>query len=217
MLKIFLYCLFVFPVLVFNQFSTPKVFGEIGGFYEEQFEPSPNVYLKLSAGAELFSYKFLAPEIDISYYKGNDEDENSDFDNLGMVNYKSFLKRDASTVIWGFAPKLFYGDEEYRLVLIPKYSFGTIHATGNLIDSNSLEIEKKSKADIHFWSFAFGIEGYGWSDNTICGLYLIYTGFNAGKALNKLDFTAEDFSNENYNTKAIGLSFRIAYNFKKNK
>jgi len=200
---------------MFSQFSTPKIFGEIGGFYEEQFEPSPNMYLKLSAGAELFSFKFIAPEIDVSYYIASDEDENSDFDNLGNLSYKSFLNRKANAVIWGFAPKLFYGDEEYRLVLIPKYNFGNIQATGKFIDSDSIEIVKKSEADIHFWSFALGIEGYGWSDNTVCGLYLIHTGFNAGKALNKLNFTTEDYPNENYNSKAIGLSFRIAYNFKK--
>jgi len=207
-----LFLLFLVPLFGCAQFSTPEIFLELGGFYEDEFEPS--VYVKVAAGAELFSYKFIAPEIDISYYGGGAEDEDFTFDGNG-INYRSILHRNMSGFVWGFAPKLFYEDDSYRLVLIPKYNFGTIKGNGGFLDSEDLRIEKSASTKIHFWSFALGIEGDAWRNSPKIGIYLIYSGLNGGPALNQLDFEENGYPGQNYNTKALGLSFRLNYDFKR--
>ncbi|TLP77358.1 hypothetical protein [Maribacter sp. ACAM166] len=85
------------------------------------------------------------------------------------------------------------------------------------IDSDDLSIEQEIKTRIYYWSFALGIEESKWSNNATYGFYLNYSGFNAGKALNQLDFKNQKFQKDNFNTRTVGLGMRISYSFKRNK
>lgn len=204
------------PILCLSQFTTPEVFVEAGIFYEDEFEEKPRAYAKFNAGLELFSYKFFAPEVDVAIYTGNDNRESSNFDiTIGEVTDAYQLGRKFNSTIWGFAPKFFLDTDEVRWVVIPKYNFGNVFAEGNYWDIDDLEISQKVKAIIYFWSFAFGLESFAEEKNTRYALYLWYSGFNAGKALNQLDFESVGFSKQNYNTRTLGISFRLYYNFKR--
>ena len=206
--------LYLLPLFGHAQFTTPEIFGELGVFYEDEFDPS--VYIKVSAGAELFSYKFIAPEIDVSYYAGGDEDEDFEIGENDIV-YRSILSRDISGFVWGFAPKFFYETDLYRLVLIPKYNFGSIKAEGHFLDSEGNNLEQLVRTKVYFWSFAFGIEGDAWRNSPKIGIYLIYSGLNGGHALNQLSFEGNGYSSRDYNTKALGIGVRLSYDFKKRK
>lgn len=216
MKKTILQVILFLPVLAFNQVSPPELFLEGSMFFEEQFEP--NAYIKISTGAELFSYKFVAPEIEVAYFAGGDVNEVFDADETGAINYKSVLSTDFDAVIWGFAPKIFYQLEHSRWVLIPKYHFGNLNGEASFFDSDDVKIEKQVKTKINFWSFSFGYEGKASPKNSNSpnlGIYLTYTGFNAGKVLNQFNFKDKGYHSDNYSTKAIGVSVRISTDFKK--
>lgn len=216
MKKLILTLLFLTPILSLSQFTTPELFLEIGLYYEDEFDKKPRIYGKFNAGLELFSYKFIAPEVDVAIYTGTDSKEFSNFDiTIGEITEAYQLNRKFNSTIWGFAPKFFLDTDEIRWVVIPKYNFGNVFAEGHYTDLDDLKIFQKAKAKIYFWSFAFGIENFAQNKNTRYALYLWYSGFNAGKALNQLDFESIGFSKQNYNTRTVGISFRLYYNFKR--
>ncbi|WP_282048903.1 hypothetical protein [Maribacter aquivivus] len=196
----------------FSQLGSPSLYGEYDVFIDEEF--NQNTYHKITFGSELTSFKFIAPEVDVSYYYGINSREKHFAEQTGPPTYNAYLNEHFEGFIWGFSPKLFYEEEGTRVVFIPKYHFGTIRAKGNFLDSDDVALEKVIKSKMYYWSFALGIEESKWSNNATYGFYLIYNGLNAGKALNQLDYSPQQFSNKNYNTRTIGLGIRISYNFK---
>ncbi|SIQ08434.1 hypothetical protein [Maribacter ulvicola] len=212
MKSIFVVALLFLNYHCFCQLATPSLYGEYDVFIDEEF--NDNIFYKITFGSELTSYKFIAPEVDVSYYYGLNSQEMFGADQTGPPTYAAYLNEHFEGFIWGFSPKLFYEEEGTRVVLIPKYHFGKIQAIGNFLDSDNIRLEKKITAKMYYWSFALGIEESKWSNNATYGFYLIYNGLNAGKALNQLDFNAQSYSKDNYNTRTIGLGIRISYNFK---
>ncbi len=196
----------------FGQLGTPSLYGEYDVFIDEEF--NDNIFHKITLGSELTSFKFIAPEFDVSYYYGLNSQEMFDAEQTGPPTYAAYLNENFEGFVLGFSPKLFYEEEGTRVVFIPKYHFGKIRAKGNFLDSDDVALEKVTKLKMYYWSFALGIEESKWSNNATYGFYLIYNGLNAGKALNQLDFNAQSFSKDNYNTRTIGLGIRISYNFK---
>jgi len=211
---VFLTLLFSF-ICSYSQVQPPEAYISFGGFFEEQLKP--NAYFNFSLGTELFAYKFIAPEIDYTYYFGGDENEDSEVDNMGDINFRSSLHRNFDSWVWGVGPKLFIQDDYNRFVFIPKYHFGRQKSTGNYYDSLDLDIEQESKTKFNFWSFSLGYEFIGEERIGKTGIYLTYTGFNAGKSLNQLDFFEPGYNQNNYNTKAIGLTVRLSSGFGKRK
>ncbi|MGO4920355.1 hypothetical protein [Maribacter spongiicola] len=212
MKSIFLVALLFLSNHCFGQLGTPSLYGEYDVFIDEEF--NDNIFHKITFGSELTSFKFIAPEFDVSYYYGLNSQEILYAEQTGPPTYTAYLSEHFEGFVWGFSPKLFYEEEGTRVVFIPKYHFGKIHATGNFLDSDNLRLEKKIKSKMYYWSFALGIEESKWSNNATYGFYLIYNGLNAGKTLNELDFDAQSFTKDNYNTRTIGLGIRISYNFK---
>lgn len=210
----------ILPVLVlfflnyycFSQLASPSLYGEYSVFIDPEF--NGNIFHKITFGSELTSFKFIAPEVDVSYYYGINSQEKHFAEQTGPSTYDAYLNEHFEGFIWGFSPKLFYEEEGTRVVLIPKYHFGKIHAKGNFLDSDNLALEKEVKTKMYYWSFALGIEESKWSANATYGFYLIYNGLNTGKSLNQLNFNAQQFSKDNYNTRTIGLGIRISYDFK---
>jgi hypothetical protein len=196
----------------FSQLASPSLFGEYNVFIDEEF--NDNIYHKITFGSELTSFKFIAPEVDVSYYYGINSQERYFAEQTGPPTYIAYLNEHFEGFVWGFSPKLFYEEEGTRVVFIPKYHFGKIRAKGNFLDSDDVALEKIIKLKMYYWSFALGIEESKWSNNATYGFYLIYNGLNAGNALNQLDFNSQQFSKENYNTRTVGVGIRISYNFK---
>ncbi|MFK7814498.1 MAG: hypothetical protein AB8B59_18525 [Maribacter sp.] len=207
--------LFLCSFITFGQIDTPEIFIDFGIYFEDEFEPKPRSYSNISIGVELFSYKFIAPEIEIAYFSGNDVSEsfNLNIDN-GTTNGWSLSRYMEASVIT-LSPKLFYGDKEFRFVLIPEYNIANIRTKGVYYEIPQENEIKYARTKNHYWSASFGIEGYAWSDSTRFGFYLNYSALDAGNALNQLSFDQRDFSPLNYNTKTLGMSLRLLYNFKR--
>lgn len=206
--------LFLISLSSFAQIDTPEIYVDLGVYFEEEFEPNPRIYSNASVGLELFSYKFIAPEIEIAYFSGNDLSESYmlNIDNGTQTGWALSRSMEASVIT--VSPKLFYGNKEFRFVILPEYNVANIRAKGEYSEISQNNIVKYARAKTYFWSASLGIEGYAWSESTRFGFYLNYSALDAGKALNQLSFEQQDFSPLNYNTKTLGMSARLIYNFK---
>ncbi|WP_291869530.1 hypothetical protein [Maribacter sp.] len=192
MKNIYLLLILTSPFFVFSQVSGPEIFAEYSVFYNSDLKSSVNH--KITAGSELFSFKYLCPEIEIAYTFGAHENS--------KIPFTSFA--------FGFSPKLILQEEKSRWVFIPKYHLGKI--TAENFDTNNNITTYKDK--INFWSFAIGLEiksNHNVSNREKWGVYLIYNGFNARPTMNKINFEQLKINN----TQSIGLSFRISTNFKR--
>lgn len=205
--------LFGFSIATYSQVQFPEAYLEFGGYFEEQLDVSS--YYDISIGVEPFAYKFIAPDVEISYYFGSDQDEDWDFDESGEISFRSYLNRNFDAWVWGIGPKLFLEDDFSRIVLIPKYHFGTQKATGDYVDSNQLELRQVVKSKFNYWSVSLGYEFLGVDTVGKLGIYLTYSGFNAGKSLNQIDYSEFGYGRGRYNTKAIGVGVRLSTGFKK--
>lgn len=187
--------------------KVPEVYGGVGYYRHTGFDD--NAYYHLRLGSELFSYKFMAPEVDFTYYFGGNNRVGERDDQTGLPSSRLF--RNFRGSVWGLAPKFYYGDGESRLVLIPKYHFGSVSSEGlvDALDGQSPTLETNSK--LSFWSFSIGIEDEFDFERFKIGLYLTYTGFNAGKSINKISFPSYGFGNSDIETSTLGLNLRIGY------
>ncbi|PCJ95395.1 MAG: hypothetical protein COA50_09320 [Flavobacteriaceae bacterium] len=204
--------LFLFKVLfIIAQVKPPKVYGGIGFYLAPDLEGSG--YADFTAGIEVFSYKFIAPEIEVSYFIGGIEtltetDENG-------YDSKIFDKAFNATIV-SITPKLFFWEGEgLRLVVIPKYSFADItvraKVTGITDFYAKTEAFYESKRQLNFWSFGAGIEGELNNEKIHIGGYLIYTGFDVSKGIK--EFELGGFNVSRFATKTLGINIRVMYSF----
>ncbi len=194
--------------------EVPQVYAGLGYYRHTSFDADS--YYHVRAGVQILSYRFISPEIDFTYYfGGNERVVNRDLDS-GSPNV--VVSRQFRGLIWGVALKLFYGDEDLRLVVIPKYHFGKVTSQGLLSTSTNIRIPRKnSEATLNFWSFSIGMEGLLGSDRLKMGAYLVYTGFDAGKAMNQIGFPSEGFIKSSIETSTLGLNVRVLYSLWENK
>ncbi|TMU54910.1 hypothetical protein [Flagellimonas algicola] len=209
------FLLFTSLSISYSQMQPPEAFISFAAFYEDEFEPS--AYLNFSVGSELFALKYMAPEVDVTYYFGGRSDEDWAIDPSGDIGFRSFLNRFFDAWFWGVGPKFFIQDNYSRVVFIPKYHFGNQRAIGDYTDTNQIDIRQVTKSKFNFWTFSLGYEFLAVDKIGKLGLYLTYTAFNAGKSLNQLDFSEQDYHKQNFNTKAIGITVRLSTGFGKRK
>ncbi len=202
---------FILNSIVYSQVSPPEMYLGIGGFKGEGLEKG--VYIKFTAGSELFSYKFIAPEIAISFYGGAHKE--GYYNDLGFISSQENLNTIYKGAIIGFGSKFYYQEEFSRWVFIPKYNYGNITSEGVFLDSNEEKSIKKVTKKINFWSSAIGIETHSLGSTDKLGVYLIYSGFNSAKPFSSFEF--EDQENNTSNRSTVGISIRYSTNFKKEK
>lgn len=156
-----LYLLFI-VLLIFgsaqSQFQ-PKIYAGLQGIYDKGFES--NVYGSFEAGAELFQYKFLAPEIGLKYYTGSpNELEILNFDPNPPVGIGKFDSRFKSFV-FSIGPKLIFGNEEAALVILPEYNVGNIRTFKRFFNAENnsylLTEDINNSQNINFWNFSAGV------------------------------------------------------------
>lgn len=208
LLKLFTLTMMGYGFYGYSQMDNiPDVYGDVGYYRHTGFDD--NSYYHLRLGTELFSYKFVAPEVDFTYYFGGNNRVGERDAQTGLPTsrlYKNFRGK-----IWGLAPKIYYGDEYSRLVFIPKYHFGSVSSEGivDTIDGQSPNMNTSCK--LSFWSFSLGFEDDFDSERFKIGVYITYTGFDAGESLNKISFPSLGFENSDTSTSTLGLNFRIGY------
>ncbi len=194
--------------------EVPQVYAGLGYYRHTSFDADS--YYHARVGVQILSYKFVSPEIDFTYYFGGNE-------RVGQWDLEtgfpiSVVSKQFSGMIWGAGLKLFYGDEDLRLVVIPKYHFGKVTSEGLLSTSANIRVPKKNAEEtLNFWSFSIGMEGLLGSDRLKIGGYLVYTGFDAGMAMNQIEFPSEGFVNASLETSTLGLNVRVLYSLWENK
>ena len=104
-----------------------------------------------------------------------------------------------------------------RYTLIPKYHWGKQTSELDEISEDNGIINQKVTQRFNFWSFSVGVEFSGRERKGKTGIYLTYTGFDAGKTLNQLTADNQTELANNVNTKAIGLTVRLLTGFSKHR
>ncbi|MFS4418396.1 hypothetical protein [Maribacter sp. 2307ULW6-5] len=201
-----------FSVLIFSDCysqidKSTEAYVGLGYYRHTGFDN--NAYYHARLGLEIFSFKFISPEIDFTYYFGGN-------DRIGERNLQtglpiSRLLKNFRGGIWGISPKIYICDIDSRLVFIPKYHFGSVSADGLVITPNGRDDITETKSRIAFWSFSVGFENLIDNDRLTLGIYLTYTGFDAGESLNDISSPDFGFPNSETETSTIGLTARIGY------
>ena len=216
--------LLFFIIVLIGPFSAnaqfqPRLYAGAKGFYNKSFES--NFYGGFEAGAELFRFKFLAPEIGINYYSGHpNEFEEIDLESLppeGIAKYDGRF----NSFNFSVAPKLIFGDETAALVFIPEYNFGKMKVSeryfqrdGNFYD---LKEEVSDSRNHDFWSFSAGIEGDFFSlENIKFSLLVTYTTLNSEDGFEDLQFSETTKNYKEGSADGLGLTFRAYFDIFKN-
>lgn len=211
-------------ILIFLCFITSASFGQVrpilyGGFdYFRDTGFENNSYNSFNVGAQLFQWKFIAPEAGYEHYFGIAEEKSllNPADPNAMPPAK--LKTSFSTNTFSLAPKLIFGNREASIVLIPQYNFGKIRSRGDLLidggDQYLLEDQQRFTENISFWSFAAGVEGQFFdSDLLHFGLFLKYNFLNSKDILREINFQGSGIRSTGGSTEGLGLGFRMYFDF----
>ncbi|MCP2029761.1 hypothetical protein L1276_004955 [Flavobacterium sp. HSC-32F16] len=211
--------IFYFLLILFSMHLNAQVRASIdlGLYRHTDFKESG--YIQGGLGLEVKAYKFLKPEVAVSYYYGSLEDHNK-LDALG--NTTSAAKVNGSALNFGFTPKIClscgeYGAGDALLQILPIYNISRIEAQQNYttINQNNPSQSKTEKDIVTEWQQSLGI-GIGvdiiLSDKNYDSLAvnLYYTGVNMGKALGEVESTET-----RYDSRTLGFGLNYYFGFKK--
>lgn len=208
-----------FLLILFSALSNAQIRASIdlGLYRHTDFQESG--YIQGGLGLEVRAYKFLKPELAVSYYYGMLEDY-SKLDAAG--NITSIEKVDAYALNFGFTPKICLSCGEFSagdalLQILPIYNISRIEAQQNYstINPNNSTVLKTEKNIVTEWQQSVGI-GVGvdiiLSDKNYDSLSvnLYYTGVNMGKALAEVEST-----NTRYDSRTLGFGLNYYFGFRK--
>ena len=192
----------------------PVIFGEFEYYRNTGFKD--DAFYNVGLGAQIFQWKFLAPEIGFETYSGSPDEINLNY--IGEPNSipEAKLKSRFSSYLFTIAPKLKFGNEEASLVIIPQFNTGKLKARGDYLVYNgnlyALEERQKSSASQSFWSIAAGVEGQFINvDHLWFSVYLKYSMIDSESVLDKLDFSEEDIQSVGGSADGLGLGIRVYY------
>lgn len=179
---------------------------------------SDNMYGNLNVGAQVYQWKFFAPEVGLDLYAGWIDD--IEIKNPSDVNAQplALYDQDFSAALFTFSPKLKFGKDDAFLTFSPKYHIGTLKAKGHYSELMSnggygLEEQQKATVPVSFWSFAVGVEGLAIrTDSYWFTLSLHYTLLDVEKAFKELDFSEKNINSSFSGNSTLGLGVRFYWN-----
>ncbi|MGM0391974.1 MAG: hypothetical protein ACQEQB_09520 [Bacteroidota bacterium] len=168
-----------------------------------------------NVGAQVYQWKFFAPEIGYDLYFGALNDQN--ILNPDDPNGKSVqrLEKSFNASLITISPKLKFGKEDAFLIISPKYHIGNVNGKGDyfvLMNNGAYGLEERQKATVpvSFWSFSLGLEGFAVkTDSYWFTLAVQYTFLNTDEAFQKLDFSEYNIRTTFSNSSTIGLGLRF--------
>lgn len=213
----------VIKLIVFNPFLAssfnvgaqkhPVVYAGFEYYRNTGF--SNNSIGNFNFGAQVYQWKFFAPEIGYDLYFGALNDQNI----LNPIdpNAQSLerLEKSFNTSLITLSPKLKFGNEEAFLIISPKYHIGQVNAKGDyfvLLNNVDYGLEERQKTSIpvSFWSFSIGLEGFAVkTDSYWFTLAVHYTFLNTDEVFQKLDFSEYNIKTTFSNSSTIGLGLRF--------
>ncbi len=197
----------------------PVLYAGAKAFYNKGYES--NVYGGFEAGAEVFRFKFIAPEIGINYFTGQPiEIEDLDLESLPPQGTAKYDGRFHS-FNFSIAPKFIFGDDVAALVFLPEYNFGKMKVSERYFqrqnDHYILSEEVSNSGSHSFWSFSAGVEGDFFSLESIkFSLLLTYTTLNSEEGFEDLQFSETTYNYREGSADGLGLTFRAYFDIFKN-
>ncbi|MBZ9629713.1 hypothetical protein LB465_02895 [Salegentibacter sp. LM13S] len=190
----------------------PIVYGGVDYFRNTGFKK--NAYANINLGAQLLRWKFFAPEVGYEYHFGlvrNNEELNPVDSN---ARPPSILDTRFSSHTFSVAPKIIFGNEEAAFVFIPQYNFGKIRGRGDFLRDSGRQYylvdQQIVKDNIHFCSFAAGVEGNFFDSQVLhFSLLIKYHLLNSEKILSQIDFEESALNSFGGSADGIGISFRV--------
>lgn len=168
-----------------------------------------------NVGAQVYKWKFFAPEIGYDLYFGalNDQNILNPID-PGAQSLQQ-LEKSFNASLLTISPKLKFGRDDAFVSFSPKYHFGSVKARGDyfVLRNNGdygLEERQKTSAPTSFWSFSIGLEGLAIKTESYWfTLAVHYTFVNTDEAFQKLDFSEYNIKTTFSNSSSIGLGLRF--------
>ncbi len=187
-----------------------------GGFeYYRNTGFSNNSIGNFNVGAQVYQWKFFAPEIGYDLYFGALNDQNI----LNPIdpNAQSLerLEKSFNASLFTLSPKLKFGKDDAFLTFSSKYHIGSVRARGDyfvLMNNGDygLQERQKTSAPVSFWSFSIGLEGLALkAESYWFTLAVHYMFLNTDEAFQKLDFSEYNIRTTFSNSSTIGLGLRF--------
>ena len=178
-----------------------------------------NSFGSFSAGAQIYQWKFLAPEIGVDHYFGNMEERDIHRESTVGGMAPAIFKRRFTANVLTLSPKIKIGRKDAFITFSPKYHIGHVSATGRyfLLDPDysryELAEEQRETVPVSFWSFSLGIEGLAiQTEKYWFTLFLTYTEVDSREAFRELDFSEREVKVYSTHTNTIGFGVRFYYN-----
>lgn len=194
----------------------PVFYGGMDLYRQGSFEN--NYFGSLNVGAQIYQFKFFAPEIGYDNFFGKVPDRiiTKDGPHFGLPD--AVFRQSFRTSVLTLNPKLKFGKDDAFLVISPKYHIGRLKAKASYyVNEYDISIfpRKKNqevKTQITYWSFAVGFEGFYISPHFWFGIYLNFTNLNVRENWDALDFSEFNINPQSPGTTTIGFGMRIYYN-----
>ncbi len=176
---------------------------------------SNNSIGNFNVGAQVYQWKFFAPEIGYDLYFGalNDQNILNPFDPSAQSLQR--LEKSFNASLITLSPKLKFGKDDAFVSFSPKYHIGSVKARGDyfVLTNNGdygLEERQKTSAPVSFWSFSIGLEGLAIKTESYWfTLAVHYMFLNTDEAFQKLDFSEYNIKTTFSNSSTIGLGLRL--------
>lgn len=174
-----------------------------------------DMYGNFNIGAQVYQWKFFAPEVGFDLYAGSKDDIEVNNPSDSNAQPIALFDQDFSAALFTISPKLKFGKEDAFFTLSPKYHIGTLKAKGNYLElMNSgdygLEEQQKERVPVSFWSFAVGVEGLAIrTESYWFTLSLHYTLLDVEKAFKELDFSEKNINRSFSGSSTVGLGIRF--------
>lgn len=193
----------------------PVFYGGMDLYRQGSFEN--NYFGSLNVGAQIFHFKFLAPEIGYDNFWGGLPVMVITNGNQNPGLPDALFRQSFSTSVLTLNPKLKFGKEDAFLVIFPKYHVGNSYVKAyystNQLNNGTYTRKKyqEIKSQISYWSFAAGFEGIYISPHFWLGMALNFTNLNIRDDWHALDFSEYDIKADSPGTTTIGFGFRVYY------
>lgn len=212
-IKLIIFILFLASSLNAGAQNHPVVYAGFEYYRNTGF--SNNSIGNFNVGAQVYQWKFFAPEIGYDLYFGalNEQDILNPIDPNAQSLQR--LEKSFNGSLLTISPKLKFGREDAFLIISPKYHIGQVKAKGDyfvLLNNGDYGLEERQKTSvpISFWSFSIALEGFAVkTDSYWFTLAVHYTFLNTDEAFQKLDFSEYNIRTTISNSSTIGLGLRF--------